>query len=292
MKKLLNISDLNKEDFLLILKYAGELKENFDESLSNKHIGLIFEKNSTRTRLSFQVGIKQLGGNYIDIKLDELNLQRLESFEDTFEIMSCYLDALVFRTNKHHKLEVAYKYFQKPIINALSDISHPCQAISDLFTLKEHFGRIDNFNIIWMGDINNVLFSLAESMEFLSNSQIHVFTDIGIYEKNKYYFDNLKNINFHFKINNEIISSADCVMTDVFNSMNDKDNKEILLEKFQVNQEVMSLSPQSAVFMHCLPAKIGSEVTKEVIKGDRSIVVHQAKNRMIAQRGILKWLDI
>ena len=292
MKKLLNISDLNKEDFLLILKYAGELKENFDESLSNKHIGLIFEKNSTRTRLSFQVGIKQLGGNYIDIKLDELNLQRLESFEDTFEVMSCYLDALVFRTNNHRKLEVANKYFQKPIINALSDISHPCQAISDIFTLKEHFGKIDNFKIIWMGDINNVLFSLAEIMEFLSNSRIDVFTDKGIYKKNKYYFDNLKNINFHFKINNEIFSSADCVMTDVFNSMNDKDDKEILLEKFQVNQEVMSLLPQSAVFMHCLPAKIGSEVTKEVIKGDRSIVVHQAKNRMIAQRGILKWLDI
>lgn len=148
MKKLLNISDLSKEDFILILKYADELKEDFDCCLNNKHIGLVFEKNSTRTRLSFQVGIKQLGGNYIDIKLDELNLQRIESFEDTFAIMACYLDGLVFRTNNHQKLETAYKFFQKPLINALSEISHPCQAISDIFTLKEHFSKNDNFKII------------------------------------------------------------------------------------------------------------------------------------------------
>ena len=292
MKKLLNISDLSKEDFLLILKYADELKENFDDCLSNKHIGLIFEKNSTRTRLSFQVGIKQLGGNYIDIKLDELNLQRLETFEDTFEIMSCYLDALVFRTNNHQKLEVAYNCFKKPLINSLSDKSHPCQAISDIFTLREYFGRNDSFKIVWMGDVNNVLFSLSEAISFLTSSCIDVFTDQDIYERHKNNYKNVKNINFHFNLNNKILGSADCIMTDVFNSMNDTYDKEIPLKKFQVNQDIMSVLPHSAVFMHCLPAKIGSEVTKEVIKSDRSIVIHQAKNRMIAQRGILKWLEI
>ena len=121
MKKLLNISDLNKNDFLTILDYAKNIIPNEDNFLENKNIGLIFEKNSTRTRLSFQVGINQLSGKYIDIKLDELNLQRVESFEDTFEIMSCYLDALVFRTTNHKKLDLAFKYFKKPIINALSD---------------------------------------------------------------------------------------------------------------------------------------------------------------------------
>ena len=136
MKKLLDISDLSKDDFQMILKNANDLNEKQDNCLKEKNIGLIFEKNSTRTRLSFQVGINQLKGNYIDIKLEELNLQRLESFEDTFEIMSCYLDSLVFRTTDHHKLETAFKHFQKPVINALSDKSHPCQAISDLFTFK------------------------------------------------------------------------------------------------------------------------------------------------------------
>ena len=292
MKRLLNISDLNKEDFNSILNYADDLNKKIDNCLEHKHIGLIFEKSSTRTRLSFQVGIKQLQGNYIDIKLEELNLQRLESFEDTFEIMSCYLDCLVFRTNNHQKLEVAFKFFKKPLINALSEKSHPCQAISDLFTLKEHFGSIDNIRIIWMGDINNVLFSLAESMEFLDNSYIDVFTDKKIFEKNKDDYKHLKNINFHFEINENILSNGNCVMTDVYNSMNDKEDKENILKKFQVNTEIMSKLVDTSVFMHCLPAKIGSEVTLDVIKSNQSIVLQQAKNRMIAQRGILKWLDI
>jgi ornithine carbamoyltransferase len=292
MKKLLNISDITSGDFNQILKFSKILNNEIEDVLIDKNIGLIFEKNSTRTRLSFQVGINQLSGNYIDIKLDELNLQRIESYEDTFEIMSCYLDCLVFRTTDHQKLKVAYEFFQKPIINALSDKSHPCQAISDLFTLDEYFGSIDNLKIIWMGDINNVLFSLAEAIQFLKNTTLEVFTNEDIYQKNRKNYENLKNINFHFKLNKKVLGSANCIMTDVFNSMNDKENKESLLSEYQVNQEVMSYTPESAVFMHCLPAKIGSEVTKEVIKGKQSIVMLQAKNRMVAQRGILKWLNI
>ena len=292
MKKLLNISDLNKNDFLTILDYAKNIIPNEDNFLENKNIGLIFEKNSTRTRLSFQVGINQLSGKYIDIKLDELNLQRVESFEDTFEIMSCYLDALVFRTTNHKKLDLAFKYFKKPIINALSDLSHPCQAISDIFTLRNHFERDDGFNIVWLGDLNNVLFSLLESIEFLDSSKIDVFTDKKIYEKNHHKFPNLDNISYHFEIDDKILELADCVMTDVFNSMNDKDDKEVILKKFMVDQELMKKTSNSAVFMHCLPAKIGSEVSSDVIKGSKSIILKQAKNRMVAQRGIMKWLEL
>ena len=292
MKKLLNISDLNKNDFLTILDYAKNIIPNEDNFLENKNIGLIFEKNSTRTRLSFQVGINQLSGKYIDIKLDELNLQRVESFEDTFEIMSCYLDALVFRTTNHKKLDLAFKYFKKPIINALSDLSHPCQAISDIFTLRNHFERDDGFNIVWLGDLNNVLFSLLESIEFLDSSKIDVFTDKKIYEKNHHKFPKLDNISYHFEIDDKILELADCVMTDVFNSMNDKDDKEVILKKFMVDQELMKKTSNSAVFMHCLPAKIGSEVSSDVIKGSKSIVLKQAKNRMVAQRGIMKWLEL
>ena len=292
MKNLLNISDLSKDDFNSILSLASSIKPNTENCLKNKNIGLIFEKNSTRTRLSFQVGINQLQGKYIDIKLEELNLQRVESFEDTFEIMSCYLDALVFRTTNHEKLKLASKYFNKPIINALSDISHPCQAISDIYTLKEHFQKDDGFKIVWCGDLNNVLFSLLESMKYLVSSKIDIFTDKKIYEKNHNNFSKSDNISYHFELNDKILYSADCVMTDVFNSMNDTDDKEALLKKFMVDQELMKKTSDSAVFMHCLPAKIGSEVSNDVIKGSKSIVLKQAKNRMVAQRGIMKWLEL
>ena len=292
MKKLLNILDLNKSDFHNILKNAEKLNNSLDNCLENKNIGLIFEKNSTRTRLSFQVGIKQLKGNFIDIRFEELNLNRFESYEDTFEVMSCYLDCLVFRTTDHKKLELANKFFKKPVINALSDISHPCQAVSDIFTLKEYFGSTDNINIVWMGDINNVLISLIETLKFLNNTKIDIFTDPSIYNKFKDKLSNIDEIQFHFELDKRIINNADCIMTDVFNSMNDKEDKEVLLKKFQVNKKIMSLLPKKSVFMHCLPAKIGSEVTLDVIKGKQSIVIQQAKNRMVAQRGILKWLGI
>ena len=292
MKNLLNISDLSKNDFDSILNLAKSIKPYNEDCLKNKNIGLIFEKNSTRTRLSFQVGINQLNGKYIDIKLEELNLQRVESFEDTFEIMSCYLDALIFRTTNHEKLNLASKYFNKPIINALSDISHPCQAISDIYTLKEHFQKEDGFKIVWCGDLNNVLFSILESMKFLDSSKIDVFTDKKIYEKNHHKFPKIDNISYHFEIDDKILELADCVMTDVFNSMNDKEDKEVILKKFMVNQGLMEKTSNSTVFMHCLPAKIGSEVSSDVIKGSKSIVLKQAKNRMVAQRGIMKWLEL
>ena len=292
MKSLLNISDLSKNDFFKILEYAHSLNINLDDCLKNKNIGLIFEKNSTRTRLSFQAGIKQLQGNYIDIKMNELNLNRFESYEDTFEIMSCYLDCIVFRTTNHQKLDLAYKHFKKPIINGLSDLSHPCQAISDIFTIQEFFGRIDNIKIAWMGDINNVLISLIETLNFLENVTIDIFTDKSLFIKNKNILDKFDKIDVHFELKKEILESIDCIMTDVYNSMNDKDDKEPLLKRFQVNLDIMSKLPSNSIFMHCLPAKIGSEVTSDVIRGKKSIVLKQAKNRMIAQRGILKWLEI
>lgn len=292
IKNLLDIKNLSKEDFHQIILYAQQLNSKSLPILKNKNIGLIFEKNSTRTRLSFQVGINQLQGNFIDIKLDDLNLKRFETFEDTFEIMACYLDALVYRTKDHDKLLIAEKFFKKPIINALSEVSHPCQAISDFFTLKEFFGSLDNLKIVWMGDINNVFKSIAECTRFLENTKIDVFTDEIIFKNsNKSNLKNL-NINYHFSLNNKIIEEADCIMTDVYQSMNDVENKEKKLIRFQVNNEIMLKTKKECVFMHCLPAKIGSEVTQEVIKGEKSIVIKQARNRLVAQKGILKWLNI
>ena len=292
LKKLLNISDLSKEDFFEILELSKNILPDKDDCLKNKNIGLIFEKNSTRTRLSFQVGINQLSGRYIDINLKELNLQRIESFEDTFKIMSCYLDGLVYRTTDHKKLELALKFFNKPLINALSDFSHPCQALSDIYTLREHFGRDDDFNLVWCGDLNNVLFSLIESVNYLNSSKIAVFTDEKIFNKNYQKFKITDKVSFHFDFENKILEAADCIMTDVFNSMNDVDDKEEVLKKFKVNQKLFQKTNEHAIFMHCLPAKIGSEVSENIIYGSRSIIFQQAKNRMVAQRGIMKWLEL
>ena len=293
MKNFLNISDVSKSEFLSIIENAQNLIYKKKPVLNEKNIGLIFEKNSTRTRLSFQVGINQLQGNYIDINLESLNFNRFETFEDTFEMMGCYLDAIVFRTTDHNKLELAKKYFNKPIINALSDISHPCQAVSDIFTLQQQFKRINNLKIVWMGDMNNVLYSLVEAAEYLDDVFINIFTDEKIYQEKKEIFKKFKCISINNEINLELLKKCDCVMTDVFLSMNDKDsNKESLLKRFQVNSEVMSKTKDETVFMHCLPAKINSEVTEDVIKGPKSIVIKQAENRLHAQKGLLKWLDI
>lgn len=292
-KKLLNISDLNKTDIEEIFKYSSELNVSKTNDLLNKSIGLIFEKHSTRTRLSFQVGISQLGGNPINIRLEELNLQRVETFEDTFKILSQYLDAIVFRTTSHDKLIKASKYFNKPIINGLSDISHPCQIISDFYTLKNHFKDLNKLSICWFGDMNNVLFSYFEFLKLFTNIQLHVFTNSIIYENKINDFPLSENINIHFNIDKEIISQADCIMTDVFTSMNDSTNdNENLLSKFQVNKDLMKLTKDSAIFMHCLPANIGIEVTNDVLESSQSVVLIQAKNRLIAQKGILKWLKI
>ena len=207
--------------------------------------------------------------------------------------MGCYLDALVFRTTSHEKLITAHKQFQKPIINALSDISHPCQIISDFYTIKDRFSSFENISISWFGDMNNVLFSYFEAAKLYPEITINVFTDESIYLKN-INFPKLPNVNFYFEINKSVIKNSNCIMTDVFTSMNDLDSedKDKLLSKFQVNNELMSITNDSCIFMHCLPANIGSEVTQDVLNSNKSVTLEQAKNRLIAQKGILKWLNI
>lgn len=294
MKRLLDISDLTKDDFDNILTYSKNLSIQNNKVLQDKSLGLIFEKYSTRTRISFQTGIYQLGGNPIDIKFSELNMQRDETFEDTFEIFGCYLDAIVYRTDNHLKLINASNFFKKPIINALSDKSHPCQTISDIFTLKEHFNKFENLTISWFGDVNNIVFSLVEALNLFKDIKLNIFTHEDIFNNSFLSVNKNENIRTYFDLDAELIKKSDCVMTDVFNSMNDIESidKEKKLSKFQVNKSLMDLTKPECVFMHCLPANIGSEVTSEVIKSQKSIVIEQARNRLIAQKGILKWLNI
>ena len=283
-KNFFNISDLTKKDLLNILTI-----NNQDKYLQNKNIGLIFEKYSTRTRLSFSVGISMLGGNAIDIRFEELNISRDESFEDTFRAINCYLDGLVFRTTNHNKLIKASKYFTKPIINALSDQSHPCQILSDLLTLKQQFDTFD-INILWMGDMNNVCYSLVEAVKLFNEINLTICSPKSISSVRDW--PKSSNINIINSLDDINLSSIDCVMTDVFVSMNDGDveGKTDLLKPYCVDSNLMSKISKNAVFMHCLPAKVGLEVTEEVFSSPQSIVWKQAYNRLKAQNKLLQYL--
>lgn len=280
-----NISDLSKS---LLEDIVFDKVQ--DTTLENKNIGCLYEKPSTRTRLSFTSGINKLKGKAIDIRLEELNFSREESFEDTFRAIGCYLDGLVYRTSSHNKLISASKFMNKPIINALSDKSHPCQILADLITLYETFKSLE-LEISWFGDLNNVLFSLVEAVNIIGEIKLNIFSHSSLFKNINWKFG--KNISFYDSINQEIISKSNCIMTDVFLSMNDEeDNKKIsLLKKFQVNDDIMKLTKDNCVFMHCLPAKVGVEVTKNVLESQKSIVWRQAYNRLPAQMRLMKCIN-
>ena len=283
-KNFFQISKLSKEEINSILSIKTSPKK-----LEGKSIGLLFEKHSTRTRLSFSVGIHNMGGNCIDLRFSELNISRQESFEDTFRAFNCYLDGLIYRTTDHQKLITASQYFDKPIINALSDISHPCQILSDLLTLKEHIGTLD-VHILWMGDMNNVTYSLVEAANLIEEIKLTICSPEQI----------SSSINWKMNSNIEVVSNlecvdlgkVDCVMTDVFISMNDEDSEEkvSLLKPYSVTSELMAKTASDSIFMHCLPAKVGLEVSEEVFRSSKSIVWRQAYNRMVAQQKLLQFI--
>tara|TARA_X000000950_G_scaffold233912_1_gene283623 strand:+ start:102 stop:965 length:864 start_codon:yes stop_codon:yes gene_type:complete len=284
IKNFFQISDLSKDDINAILRIEVSPKK-----LAGKNIGLLFEKYSTRTRLSFSAGIHNMGGKYIDLRFSELNISRDESFEDTFRAFSCYLDGLIYRTTDHQNLITAAQYFDKPIINALSDVSHPCQILSDLFTLKAQFGSL-NVHILWMGDMNNVTYSLVEAANLIEEIKLIICTPEQISSP----------INWKMNSNIEVVSNLEsvdlgqvnCVMTDVYISMNDEDSEDkiSLLKPYSVTSELMAKTASNSIFMHCLPVKVGLEVSEEVFRSSKSIVWGQAYNRMVAQQKLLQFI--
>lgn len=284
IKNLFQISDLKEEDIINILNIQISPK-----NLLGKSIGLLFEKCSTRTRLSFSVGIQNMSGNSIDLRYSELNISREESFEDTFRAFNCYLDGLIYRTTDHQKLITASKYFEKPIINALSDISHPCQILSDLLTLKEQFGSLD-VHILWMGDMNNVTYSLVEAANLIEEISLTICTPERISSSIKWKMNS--NIEVISNLKTVDLRKVNCVMTDVFISMNDEDSDEkiSLLKPYCVTSELMAKTASDSIFMHCLPAKVGLEVSEEVFRSSKSIVWRQAYNRMVAQQKLLQFI--
>ena len=255
---------------------------------------MIFEKSSTRTRISFELAMKQLGGQLVVLNPKESHYgSGNESVHDTAKVLSQYGDIVMMRTTRHeHFLEFS-KHLDIPIINGLTNLSHPCQIMSDIMTFEELKGPITNKKIAWLGDGNNVVYSLIEaSAQF--NFELAIACPKQL-TPNKKILNWAKNKKAKILITNDpkkAVSLADCVMTDKWISMGDKVNKKKkkkLLKPYQVNNKIMKLAKNDAIFMHCLPASRGEEVTSEVMDGKQSAVWLEALNRVHAQKSIIEW---
>ena len=287
--------DLNREEFISLIKRAIELKSGIDRSkcpLIGKSIGMIFEKPSTRTRVSFEVAIYQLGGHPVYLSPKELQLSRGETIKDTAQVLSRYLDCIVIRTFSHEIIEEFAKWSDVPVINALTDQHHPCQAMADMMTILEKKGTLEGVKIAYVGDGNNVANSLIEASA-LVKAKINVATpeDYKPSEKSVEKSKILSEIKIY---NNpyEAVLDADVIYTDVWLSMGEEQNieKKNKFKDFQVNTELLKKAKPDAIVMHCLPAHRGEEITDEVLDGPQSVVLDQAENRLHTEKAILEFL--
>ena len=305
MNNFLNISDHSSSELRAIIDEAKARKfkrkelnkstPDEDKPFEGKSMAMIFEKPSTRTRISFDIAAKQLGGSSIILNPDGIHYGKGdESIKDTAKVLTEYVDIVMLRTSSHKNLEEFGKYLNIPIINGLSDISHPCQIMADILTYEESNGLITNKTVSWLGDGNNNMSnSLIEAAgKFNFNLKIGcpkkyapTKTILSWVKKNKV------NLTVTTKPD-EAVKDSDCIMTDKWVSMNDKVNKKLkkkILKPYQVNKKLMSKAKSNAIFMHCLPVGRGEEVTNEVIDGKQSVVWRQALNRVHAQKSIIKW---
>ena len=304
MKNFINISDISKADLRKILDNAKSRKEKRsnlnknsidpDAPLDGKILIMLFEQPSTRTRISFDLAVKQLGGKSLILNPDEIHYgSGAESLHDTAKVLSQYADIVMLRTHAHKNVLEFSKNLNVPVINGLTNLSHPCQIMSDIATFEELRGSIENKKIAWLGDGNNVVYSLIEaSVQF--NFQLAIGCPKN-FEPNKNVVKWAKNKKAKILITNdprEAADLADCVMTDKWISMGDISNqkkKKKLLKPYQVNEKIMQLAKSDALFMHCLPANRGEEVTNKVMDGKQSVVWLEALNRVYVQESIIKW---
>lgn len=263
-----------------------------DKPLAGKTLAMIFEKPSTRTRVSFDVGMRQLGGEAIMLTGAEMQLGRGETIADTARVLSRYVDAIMIRILNHDSLLELAEHATVPVINGLTRRSHPCQLMADVMTFEEHRGPIKGRTVAWVGDDNNVLASWAHAAERFG-FKLNVATPPQL-APNKLLKDWIKAADAPIVIGTdpeEAVRGADCVVADTWVSLGDKEgeHRHNLLRPYQVNGRLMSMAKPDALFMHCLPAHRGEEVTDDVIDGPQSVVFDEAENRLHAQKGILAW---
>ena len=294
IKNFIDISDFTKKDLdkiILIAKKMKNYENKFKNIFNGKTLGLIFEKQSNRTRLSFNVGMQKFGGNVVELNSRDIGFGKRETDEDIIRTLSQYLDCLMIRNNNHNQIKYLASLNILPIINGLTDFSHPCQILSDIFTLNEIFGKISKIKICWVGDFNNVLRSLIQ-IQKLYMFNLSIVVPKQILKKNNLEIRKLNNSNIYFTENlKEGVKKSDCIMTDVWVSMGEKNNnKKLFFKKYQLNSQIMSYANKNSVFMHCLPAHRNEEVTNELIDGPQSIVWQQAKNRIYVQQSIINYI--
>ncbi len=292
MKHFIDINSLKKKQIDEIISLAQKIKKNpkkYSSSCKDKTLGLIFEKQSLRTRLSFNVGMQKLGGSVLELQSKDIGFDnKREKAEDVLNVLSQYIDCVMIRNNNHKQIVNLSKENILPIINGLTEYSHPCQILGDFLTLQEHLKSIKNANIAWIGDYNNVLRSLIH-LQNIYNFKLNLIIPKEIFKNYKKEFQQSinKNLNYFF---DPILGTknSNCIMTDVWVSMGEKNkNKKKYFKNYTVDKKIISNAKNNVIFMHCLPAKRGQEVTSEVLDGKNSVVLMQAKNRMYVQQAIL-----
>ena len=295
VRHFLELIDVPAADLRGIIESARAMKSKrvpAARPLAGKTLAMIFERPSTRTRVSFEVAMRQLGGDVILLTSDEMQLGRGETLADTARVLSRYVDEIVLRTLDSGELVELARHATVPVINGLTRRSHPCQIMADVMTFEEHRGPIRGRSVAWSGDANNVLTSwihAAERFEF----RLRVATPPELAPK-KPLLDWVKAAGAAVTIGTdpeEAAQGADCVVTDTWVSMGDRNGarRHNLLKRYQVNERLMARAKPDAIFMHCLPAHRGEEVTDGVIDGPQSVVFDEAENRLHAQKGILAW---
>ena len=292
MKHFIDINSFKKKEIDEIISLAKKIKKNpkkYSLSCKDKTLGLIFEKQSLRTRLSFNVGMQKLGGSVLELQSKDIGFDnKREKAEDVLNVLSQYIDCVMIRNNNHKQIVNLSKENILPIINGLTEYSHPCQILGDFLTLQENFKIYKNLSIVWIGDYNNVLRSLIH-LQNIYNFKLNVVVPNQIFKNYKNEFLKLKNKNLnYFAQPIEGVKKSNCIMTDVWVSMGEKNkNKKKYFKNYTVDEKIISNAKNNVIFMHCLPAKRGQEVTSEVLDGKNSVVLMQAKNRMYIQQAIL-----
>ena len=295
MKKIrhfLNLDELSKKDIHEIVYHSHKLKKNYGKvSLKKKKIlAMIFEKPSTRTRVSFEVGMKKINGEVVILDQNDTQLARGESLSDTIKVLSRYVDIIMYRGSDEKKLYEISKSSDVPIINGLTNHSHPCQIIADLMTLEENFKNINKINICWLGDGNNVCNSWIHASRHY-DFNLNISCPKGFFPKKKILDKVKKNKVQLFNNPEEAVQGADVLITDTWESMGmkKKDNTLKHFKKFQINSNLLKQTKKKTFILHCLPSHRGNEITNEVIDGKHSLVWNEAQNRLYAHQSILFW---